>query len=262
VANLLSTGEEAERAVLVGIDCAARGARRPPDPTTHPDCTAEESLEELSLLAASAGAAVLDVVMPDTARTGCRHTIGSARSRTGPPDQSPGRWSRPVRPRAHPDSVAESGTGASSAGGRPPQLILDIFARRPGAGKAATSGAGATQLSVARLTGRGVEMSRLGGVSARAAPGETQLETDRRRIYRRIRKIERDVEAVRGSRSTQRKQRQAVRATVALVGYTNAGKSTLFNRLTGAEVTADARMFATLDRQCARSLCHPEGACC
>ena len=129
------------------------------------------------------------------------------------------------------------------------QLILDIFARR------ARTREGQLQVELAqlnyllpRLTGRGVEMSRLGGGIGTRGPGETQLETDRRRIYRRIRKIERDVEAVRGSRSTQRKQRQAVPlATVALVGYTNAGKSTLFNRLTGAEVTADARMFATLD---------------
>lgn len=129
------------------------------------------------------------------------------------------------------------------------QLILDIFARR------ARTREGQLQVELAqlnyllpRLTGRGAEMSRLGGGIGTRGPGETQLETDRRRIFRRIRKIEKDLEGVRASRSIQRRQRQAVPlATIGLVGYTNAGKSTLFNRLTKAGVVADARMFATLD---------------
>ena len=99
-----------------------------------------------------------------------------------------------------------------------------------------------------RLTGRGIEMSRLGGGIGTRGPGETQLETDRRKIQRKIKAIEGGLEQVRGGRSIQRRQRQSVPlATIALVGYTNAGKSTLFNRVTGAQVTADARMFATLD---------------
>ena len=91
-------------------------------------------------------------------------------------------------------------------------------------------------------------MSRLGGGIGTRGPGETQLETDRRRIFRRTRKIKEDLERVRSHRSIQRQQRGAIPlATAALVGYTNAGKSTLFNKLTQAGVVADARMFATLD---------------
>ena len=129
------------------------------------------------------------------------------------------------------------------------QLILDIFARR------ARTREGRLQVELAqlyymlpRLSGHGVSMSRLGGGIGTRGPGETKLETDRRRIKGRIKKIEQDIEQVRTGRTLHRRQRQSVPLpTVALVGYTNAGKSTLFNRLTQAGVLADARMFATLD---------------
>jgi GTP-binding protein HflX len=129
------------------------------------------------------------------------------------------------------------------------QLILDIFARR------ARTREGQLQVELAqlnhllpRLAGQGIALSRLGGGIGTRGPGETKLETDRRRIGQRIAKIKRDIETVRSGRRIQRRQRQAVPLeTVSLVGYTNAGKSTLFNRLTSAAVEADARMFATLD---------------
>jgi GTP-binding protein HflX len=91
-------------------------------------------------------------------------------------------------------------------------------------------------------------MSQLGGGIGTRGPGETQLETDRRQIQRRIDQLKRDLEAVRRVRRQQRQRREAVPVpTVALVGYTNAGKSTLFNTVTGAQVLESARMFATLD---------------
>jgi GTP-binding protein HflX len=129
------------------------------------------------------------------------------------------------------------------------QLILDIFAGR------ARTREGRLQVELAqlkyllpRLTGQGGALSRLGGGIGTRGPGETKLETDRRRIARRIRKIEEDIEAVRTGRALHRAQRESVPLPlIALAGYTNAGKSSLFNRLTGAEVLADARMFATLD---------------
>ena len=129
------------------------------------------------------------------------------------------------------------------------QLILDIFARH------ARSREGQLQVELAqleymlpRLTGKGVEMSQLGGGIGTRGPGETQLETDRRKIYRRIRHIKQQLEDVKRIRGQQRQRRESVPLpTVALVGYTNAGKSTLFNVLTGAGVLESARMFATLD---------------
>lgn len=129
------------------------------------------------------------------------------------------------------------------------QLILDIFARH------ARTREGMLQVELAqleymlpRLTGRGRSLSRQGGGIGTRGPGETQLETDRRRIQRRISVLKGEIEAVRRIRGQQRQRREAVPVpTVALVGYTNAGKSTLFNALTGAQVLASSRMFATLD---------------
>jgi GTP-binding protein HflX len=129
------------------------------------------------------------------------------------------------------------------------QLILDIFARH------ARTREGQLQVELAqleymlpRLTGKGKAMSQLGGGIGMRGPGETKLETDRRQIQRRIDQLKLDLEAVRRVRKQQRQRRESVPVpTVALVGYTNAGKSTLFNCLTGAGVLQSSRMFATLD---------------
>ena len=129
------------------------------------------------------------------------------------------------------------------------QLILDIFARH------AKTREGQLQVELAqleyqlpRLSGRGRAMSQLGGGIGTRGPGETQLETDRRKINLRVDHIKTQLAAVRRIRHQQRQRREAVPVpVVALVGYTNAGKSTLFNALTEAGVLESARMFATLD---------------
>jgi GTP-binding protein HflX len=129
------------------------------------------------------------------------------------------------------------------------QLILDIFARH------ARTCEGQLQVELAqlqyllpRLTGRGKAMSQLGGGIGTRGPGETKLETDRRRIQDRIDHLKGELESVRRVRKQQRQRRESVPVpTVALVGYTNAGKSTLFNYLTGAGVLQSPKMFATLD---------------
>jgi GTP-binding protein HflX len=144
------------------------------------------------------------------------------------------------------------------------QLILDIFAKH------ARSREGQLQVELAqlnymlpRLTGKGTSMSRLGGKSGGGGsggagggagrigvrgPGEKKLETDRRRIRDRVGKIQKNIEDIRKQRALRREARNAVPlGTIALVGYTNAGKSTLFNALSRAEVFVSSRMFATLD---------------
>ena len=128
-------------------------------------------------------------------------------------------------------------------------LILDIFALH------AVSGEGKTQVELAqlkytvpRLTGKGAEMSRLGGGIGTRGPGESKLETDRRHIKRRIAALEENIREMAKNRATQRVQRDRTGIfKIAIAGYTNAGKSTLLNYLTGAGILAEDKLFATLD---------------
>lgn len=136
------------------------------------------------------------------------------------------------------------------------EVILDIFAQR------AQSGAGKLQVELAqleymlpRLAGRGRAMSRLGGGIGTRGPGETKLETERRAIQRRISRLQQDVTQLQAHRSRLRQQRQHQEIpSIAIVGYTNAGKSTLLNVLTNAEVYTADQLFATLDPTTRRSM--------
>ena len=129
------------------------------------------------------------------------------------------------------------------------EVILDIFAQR------ARTGAGKLQVELAqleyqlpKLTGRGQAMSRLGGGIGTRGPGETKLETERRAIQKRITRLQREVTQLQAHRSRMRQNRQHHRVpSIAVVGYTNAGKSTLLNTLTNAEIYAADQLFATLD---------------
>ena len=128
-------------------------------------------------------------------------------------------------------------------------VILDIFASR------ARSSEGKIQVELAqlryranRLTGMGQSMSRLGGGIGTRGPGESKLETDRRLIHQRIGQLKSELEQVKRTREVTRKRRNDTRIPVAaIVGYTNAGKSSLLNKLTGSEVLAEDKLFATLD---------------
>lgn len=261
-------GNENERAFLVGVEYRSR-ARTPKKSLTSgaqaahdaamasasaapsiPHFSAEESLEELRTLALSAGARIAGEFLQYRDRPDPATLIGK-----GKLEEIAGAAasvSADLLLFDHDLTASQQRNIEKIVNVRVidrTQLILDIFARH------ARTREGQLQVELAqleyllpRLAGRGIEMSQLGGGIGTRGPGETQLETDRRKISRRVRHVKEQIENVRRIRAQQRQRRESVPvATVALVGYTNAGKSTLFNALTNAGVLASARMFATLD---------------
>jgi GTPase len=234
-----------ERAILAGVEWKTRGSSG-----RAIAASAEESLEELAELAATAGADIVDRIVQARSAPEAATLIGQGKVAEIAAAVKSDRADvvifdhdlTPTQQRNLERAIDAKIIDRT-------QLILDIFASR------AHTREGRLQVELAqlnymlpRLTGHGAEMSRLGGGIGTRGPGETQLETDRRRIAKRIKKIKDDLEGVRSGRALHRRRRSAVPlATLALAGYTNAGKSTLFNRLTNSGVLADARMFATLD---------------
>ena len=232
---------------------AARDASTGPVATKAsdiPEFSAEESLDELRSLAVSAGAEIVGEFLQHRDRPDPATLIGS-----GKLEEIAGATasvSADLLLFDHDLTASQQRNIEELVNTRVidrTQLILDIFAKH------ARTREGQLQVELAqleymlpRLGGRGIEMSQLGGGIGTRGPGETQLETDRRKIHRRIRHVKEQIENVRRVRAQQRARREAVPvATVALVGYTNAGKSTLFNALTRAAVLESPRMFATLD---------------
>lgn len=236
-----------ERTLVIGVELTGR---RPGLTRSRIATDRDESLEELATLADSAGAKVVERITQARPNLDPATLVGSGKiteiqQRVESQAIETVIFDHELTPTQLRNIERRLGIKVLDR----TQLILDIFARR------ARTSEGQLQVELAQLTyllprlaGRGTEMSRLGGGIGTRGPGETQLETDRRRIGKRIAKLKSEIEQVRVTRGVQRSQRQAVPlSTVSLIGYTNAGKSTLFNRLTGAGVLADSRMFATLD---------------
>jgi GTPase len=252
---------QSERALLVGLGWK-RAPRLPGLPAGE---MGRESLEELVELAKSAGAEVASTVFqlrdkPDPATLVGRGKLDEIRAEANAQDAPLIIFDSDLSPMQQRNIEEATDRRVIDR----TQLILDIFARH------ARSREGQLQVELAqlnymlpRLTGKGAAMSRLGGKSGGGGaggagggagrigvrgPGEKKLETDRGRIRDRVRKIQSQIEEVRKQRKLRREARNAVPlGTVALVGYTNAGKSTLFNALSRAEVLVSSRMFATLD---------------
>jgi GTP-binding protein HflX len=210
----------------------------------------EASVEELGLLARSAGARVVGTVIQERSRRDSATLIGRGKVE----DVARLSEEREANLLVFDDELSPAQQrNLEKAVGRKTvdrtQLILDIFARR------ARTREGRLQVELAqldymlpRLAGRGVLLSRLGGGIGTRGPGETKLETDRRRIRQRMQAIRRDIEHVRRERHTRREARERSAApVVALVGYTNSGKSTLFNALTRGGAVVSDQLFMTLD---------------
>jgi GTP-binding protein HflX len=234
-----SAADPRERAALVGV--ISRRVRR---------VEAERSLDELSGLAAAAGASVVLRMLQDRDTPDPATFLGRGKLETLARACDEGSVDLVIVD--HELSPAQLREIESALGRKAldrTQLILDIFARR------ARTREGKWQVELAqleyllpRLVGTGAALSRLGGGIGTRGPGETKLETDRRRVRQRIHALERDIEQIgRRRRHLRGRRRKAAVPTVALVGYTNAGKTTLFNRLTRERAETSDALFVTLD---------------
>ena len=236
----------AARDAVVASGAAPKSDGRP----SIPEFDAEESLAELRTLAESAGARVAGEILQRRDRPDPATLVGAGKleeiaGAAASADADVVLFDHDLSPsqQRNIEKIIQRRVIDRT------QLILDIFARH------ARTREGQLQVELAqlhymmpRLAGHGVEMSQLGGGIGTRGPGETKLETDRRKIARRVRHVEQQLENVRRIRAQQRQRRESAPvATVALVGYTNAGKSTLFNALTRAGVLSSPKMFATLD---------------
>ncbi len=223
--------EEAEKAMLISTD-------------------SEQSLDELAGLAETAGALVITRVLQNRQKPDPATYIGSGKAE----ELSLTCQALEIDLAIFDDELtgAQKRNLENALGVRVidrTALILDIFAQH------AQSAEGKLQVELAqmkyrlpRLTGQGTELSRLGGGIGTRGPGETQLEVDRRRIRKRIDDLERDLKEIKQHRDLRRARREKQGQTVvALVGYTNAGKSTLLNALSGSDVLVEDKLFATLD---------------
>ncbi|MEX1006328.1 MAG: GTPase HflX [Acidimicrobiia bacterium] len=245
-ATEVDLGVVQQKALLVGTGIGMRDAE-----------AAEASLEELALLVDTAGAEPVEIVLQRRDRPDPATYIGSGKAQELRElsealdidlvvfdDELTPAQQRNLEKLFSCDVVDRVA------------LILDIFAQH------AHSQEGMVQVELAqlryrlpRLRGRGTQLSQQrggggarGGLVGTRGPGETQLEVDRRRILERVRRLEKDLDRLGRTRATQRKARQRRElSTLALVGYTNAGKSTVLNRLTRAEVPVEDRLFSTLD---------------
>ena len=240
-----------ECAVLVGVETPSSGEEVP----------LKDSLEELRGLAASAGARVIGVFSQNSGRVHTATLVGSgkvAEVRAFAEEHKPDLviFDNDLTPAQQRNLESALNLRVVDR----TQLILDIFSQR------AQSREGKLQVELAqleyllpRLTRLWSHLSRIAGGIGTRGPGETQLEVDRRRIRERIARLKRRLDGVAKTRRLQRKDRQSIPyPTVALVGYTNSGKSTLMNRLTRADVLVANKLFATLDPR-TRALRLPNG---
>ena len=233
--------KEINRAILAGLNspCLSREEN-----------ATEESLDELAALLDTAGGICLGTVLQNKSTPDPRTFIGEGKA--AEIKELAGRlgadiviFDNPLSPSQQRVLTGELGVTVMDRSA----LILDIFAKR------ARTSEGRLQVALAqykyllpRLTGMWKHLERQEGAIGTRGPGETQLESDRRHIHRKIAKLEEELKDVRRVRATQRERREKNEVpVVAIVGYTNAGKSTLLNALTGSDIPANNRLFDTLD---------------